>query len=99
MKPLSQAKQLYAGRRTLDGNAAETCLCYADSSQEAFDRLARRMFALRLVERHLCDDPAVALSQEHIQAVLWEKEQFVVFGVVFDPDGIATLQKGDRDGR
>jgi hypothetical protein len=49
------------------------------------------MFTPRLVEKHRFDDPALLLSKEQIQAVLWESERFVVFPVVFDPTGIATI--------
>ena len=91
MELIGQEKQLYAGRRICDGQEMEVCLRSASSEQEAFHRLARRMFIARLVEKHRFDDPAFRLSKEQIQAVLWEAERFVVFPVVFDPTGIATI--------
>jgi len=91
MERIGQEKQLYAGRRTCAGHEVEVCLSYASSPQEAFHRLARRMFATRLVKKDQGDDPTRQLSLEQIKAVLWESERFVVFPVVFDPTGIATL--------
>lgn len=91
MELIGQEKQLYAGRRICDGQEVEVCLCFASSEQEEFHRLARRMFTARLVEKHRFDDPMLRFSKEHIQPVLWESERFVVFPVVFDPTGIATL--------
>ncbi len=60
---------------------------------EAFHRLARRMFATRLVEKHFFADPTLRLTSEQIETVLWESERFAVFPVVFDPTGIATLAR------
>ncbi len=91
MELIGQEKQLYAGRRTCDGHEVEVRLCSAYSEQEAFHRLARRMFATRLVEKHFFADPTLRLTSELIETVLWESERFVVFPVVFDPTGIATI--------
>jgi len=91
MELIGQEKQLYAGRRICDGQEVEVCLSYASSPQEAFGRLARRMFTARLVEKDLGNDPTREFTPEQIEAVLWESERFVVFPVVFDPTGIAML--------
>ena len=91
MELIGQEKQLYTGRRTCDGYEVEVYLCSASSEQEAFHRLARRMFAIRWGEKHRFDDPTLRLTKEQIETVLWESERFAVFPVVFDPTGIATL--------
>jgi hypothetical protein len=65
----------------------------ASNEHEAFHRLARRMFATRLVEKHRFADPTRRLTKEQIETVLWESERFAVFPVVFDPTGIATLAR------
>ena len=91
MEREGQERQLYAGRRTCDGHEVEVCLCSASSEHEAFHRLARRMFATRLVEKYQGDDPTLRLTSEQIETVLWESERFAVCPVVFDPPGIATL--------
>ena len=93
MELIGQEKQLYAGRRTCDGYEVEVCLCSASNEHEAFHRLARRMFATRLVEKHRFADPTRRLTKEQIETVLWASERFAVFPVVFDPTGIATLAR------
>lgn len=91
MERIGPEKQLYAGRRICAGQEVEVCLSYASSPQDAFGRLARRMFATRLVEKHQGADPVLLLTRAHIEPVLWEEERFVVFPVAFDPTGIATI--------
>ena len=65
MELIGQEKQLYAGRRTCDGHEVEVCLSYASNEHEAFHRLARRMFATRLVEKHLFADPTLRLTSSN----------------------------------
>jgi hypothetical protein len=93
MELIGQEKQLYAGRRICDGQEVEVCLSYASSPQEAFGRLARRMFTARFLKKDLGNDPTREFTPEQIEAVLWESERFVIFPVVFDPTGIAMLAR------
>jgi hypothetical protein len=91
MELIGQEQQLYAGRRICDGHEVQICLVSAGSRPEAFDRLAHRMFATRLVDKQKATDSPLVLSPEQIEPVLWEGERFDVFPVVFDPTGIAPI--------
>ena len=91
MQRISHEQQLYAGLRICDGHGVQICLVSAESWSEAFGRLARRMFATRLVDKQRATDSPFRLSPEQIEPVLWEGERFVVRSVVFDPTGIAPI--------